>query len=94
MIESLACRRAATSRAIASWVAPFAVWAAASCAPKAPAAPPPATPTAPPPAQTAPPAPAAAAPAAPAAAAVSDWNAAPTNGSPGVNAPKLRGMIC
>ena len=37
------------------------------------------------------PAPAAAAPAAPAAAVVSDWNAAPTNGSPGVNAPKLSG---
>ena len=53
MIESLVCRRAATSRAIAFWVAPLAVWAVASCAPTAPAAPPPVTPAAPPAAQPA-----------------------------------------
>ena len=92
MIESLVCRRAATSRAISFWVAPLAVWAVASCAPTAPAAPPPVTPAAAPPAQpTPPPTRGPAASTAPAAPPVSDWNAAPTNGSPGVNVPKLSG---
>ena len=87
MIESLVRRRAATSRTLAFWVTPLAVWAVAACAPTAPAAPPPVTPAAAPPAPPVP----AASPAAPAAAVVSDWNAAPTNGSPGVNVPKLSG---
>ena len=96
MIESLVCRRVATSRAIALLAAPLALWAASSCAPTAPAAPPPVTPAAAPAAQPAAPpsataTPASAAPAAPAAAVVSDWNAAPTNGSAGVNVPKLSG---
>jgi endoglucanase len=92
MIESLLRRRAAASRAIALCFAPVAVWAVTSCAPTAPAAPPPVTPGAtalaqPRPAVT----PAAAPPPAATAAPVSDWNVAPTNGSPGVNVPKLSG---
>jgi endoglucanase len=51
----------------------------------------PASPATPPPAAAAGTAPGAAAPAAAPASPVSDWNAAPTNGSPGVNAPKLTG---
>jgi len=92
MMDSFVCRCAATWRAIAFWVGPLAVLTIASCAPTAPAAPPPVTPAAPPAAQPAPAAASApAAPAAPAAPPVSDWKAAPTNGSPGVNVPKLSG---
>ena len=68
-------------------VSPFLAWVAAcglaACAAPAPA-PAPAAPAAPPPA--------AAAPAAPAVvSAANDWNAPPTNGSPGVDVPKLSG---
>ena len=66
-----------------------------ACAPTAPAAPPPVTPAAAPAAQPAGAGHArAGAPAAPAAAVVSDWNAAPTNGSPASTCRSCRGMIC
>jgi endoglucanase len=78
MIEIIVRRRAARPRAIALFVAPLALWSAAGCAPTpAPPVTPAAVPAAPPPAPAAPP--------------VSDWKAAPTNGSPGVNVPKLSG---
>jgi endoglucanase len=79
MVEIVLRRRAASPRAIALWLAPLA----ACSAPAATAPPAPVTPAAP---VVAPP-PASVAPAAP----VSDWTAAPTNGSPGVNVPKLSG---
>jgi endoglucanase len=86
MIEIIARRRAAAPRAIALFVAPLALWLTAGCAPTPAPAPPPVTaaavPATPAPAPT--PAPAA-------APVVSDWRAAPTNGSPGVNVPKLSG---
>ncbi|HXT99162.1 MAG TPA: glycoside hydrolase family 9 protein [Polyangia bacterium] len=82
MPETAVHRRALAPRALALLIAPLAAWSA-GCEPAPSAVRAPATPAASPPP--------AAAPAAATAAPVSDWNAAPTNGSPGVNAPKLTG---
>ena len=85
MLETIVRRRAAGPRALVHSITALALAAAAGCEPASPAMMAPATAATPPPA-AAPPA-ATAAPPAP----VSDWSAAPTNGSPGVNAPKLTG---
>ena len=81
-------RRAGSPLLVASFVVCLATGCAAPAAPGAaapsPAAPGPAAPPAPPPASAMPPAPTVVSPA-------SDWNAPPTNGSPGVDAPKLSG---
>jgi endoglucanase len=86
MVEIVVRRRASARGAATLLLAPLAVWSTGGCQPASSAMMAPATPAAPPAA-----APAPATAAAPPAAPVSDWSAAPTNGSPGVNAPKLTG---
>ncbi|HVV17647.1 MAG TPA: glycoside hydrolase family 9 protein [Polyangia bacterium] len=80
MAETFAPRRARLRAVAALFVAPLA-----ACAPATQPIAAPATPAAPP-AVSAPPA-----PPPPPAPPVSDWNAPPTNGSPGVHPPKLSG---
>ena len=78
MLEPVACPRLRAT----AFLSLLALSAGACGAPTSQATPPPATPAQPPPV---------AAPAAPPPPSMMDWNAAPTNGSPGLHVPALSG---